>query len=179
MDPLSAVSLAGTVVSFVDFASTLVHKSLEIYDSASGTSVEETSLEFVYQRLQECSTELSAGASNVDTQSGAFSPNYSAVRALAQDCQQECNTILKVIEKLKDARKIEDDDGPGKRRWKSFIGASKAVFNDRDLKGIEKRLQRTQITLTVHLCAILRYVYRRESFAVLLIGPSAVSIRSK
>lgn len=59
MDPLSAVSLAGTVLAFVDFSLKLASKAKETYSSASGSSNEEESLETVYATSSKCSNNLS------------------------------------------------------------------------------------------------------------------------
>ena len=58
MDPLSAVGVAGTIVQFVTFASTLISKSTEIYNSASGSSTEVLDLHHVSQHLQQLSNKL-------------------------------------------------------------------------------------------------------------------------
>lgn len=52
MDGLSAVSLASNILQFVDFASTLVGKGVEIYNSAEGSSLVHGDLRSSVSRLQ-------------------------------------------------------------------------------------------------------------------------------
>ncbi|KAK5194316.1 hypothetical protein LTR92_005558 [Exophiala xenobiotica] len=51
MDPLSAIGLAGNILQFVDFASTLVGQGVEIYRSAVGATAVHTDLRTSIERL--------------------------------------------------------------------------------------------------------------------------------
>ncbi|KAK8075823.1 DNA damage-inducible protein 1 [Apiospora hydei] len=147
MDPLSAVSLAGTVVAFVDFSLKLVYRATEMYSSDSGSYSEETSLETVYTTLSEFSVSLSTVVGDATATGGG-------IRALAQSGENDCAAMLRILGKLKEARKFEPEDSPIERRAKGFCAALKAIFKDPQLKSIEARLQRTQTALTLGLCAI-------------------------
>ncbi|KAI7779269.1 hypothetical protein LA080_001032 [Diaporthe eres] len=58
MDPLTAFSLAGTIIQYLDFTTSLVRTTVEIHDSIKGLSSEVSSLEEVYTALSEFSSEL-------------------------------------------------------------------------------------------------------------------------
>lgn len=163
MEPLSAISLAGTVLSFVDFASKLIGKASEIYESANGITDDEDSLDVVYERLSECSSKLAVSRFNIYTGNEAWAQHHGAIRALAESCDGDCNEMLTIIEKLKDSRRTQDSDGAAKRRWKSFQGALKSMLESKNLRGLERRLQRVQSTLTLHLCAVSTYVFSYNS----------------
>ncbi|KAK8880326.1 nacht nucleoside triphosphatase [Apiospora arundinis] len=156
MDPLTAVSLAGTVVAFVDVSLKLISRASEIYNSASGSSSEEMSLEIVYGTLSECSANLSSAVErDVETAGESrFPRSYACIRTLAQACQADCAAMLRILGKLKEARKVEPDDSSLERLAKSLRGALKALFKDPELKDVEARLQRTQTALTLELCSI-------------------------
>ena len=51
MDPLSAIGLAGNILQFVDFASTLLGQGVEIYRSAVGATAVHTDLRASIERL--------------------------------------------------------------------------------------------------------------------------------
>ncbi|KAK8121638.1 hypothetical protein PG984_010308 [Apiospora sp. TS-2023a] len=155
MDPLSAVSLAGTVVAFVDFSLKLASRATEICGSENGSSDEEASLETVYATLSKCSANLSTAVGGQTTTGSSQLPrSYACIRKLAHACQTDCAAMLKILERLKEARKFEPGDSSIERRAKSIRGALKAIFKDPELKSLESRLQRAQRTLTLELCAI-------------------------
>jgi hypothetical protein len=52
MDPLSALSLAGTIIQFADFGSKLLSESLQLYKSSRGTLDANEQLELVTADLQ-------------------------------------------------------------------------------------------------------------------------------
>ena len=52
MDPLTALSLAGTIVQFVDFGRTLITDARDLYTSSSGTLTANEELELVTADLQ-------------------------------------------------------------------------------------------------------------------------------
>ena len=52
MDPLTALSLAGTIVQFFDFGRTLITDARDLYTSSSGTLTANEELELVTANLQ-------------------------------------------------------------------------------------------------------------------------------
>lgn len=64
MEPLAAVSLAGTVVQLVDFGIKLVTKSSEIYNSAEGLEIRYAELESINQNLVSMCRRVSNRARN-------------------------------------------------------------------------------------------------------------------
>ncbi|KAK7913837.1 hypothetical protein PG985_011540 [Apiospora marii] len=160
MDPLSTVSLAGTVISFVDFSLKLASKATDIYSSENGSSDEESNLETICATLSECSAKLSTAISGGSNQ---LPRSRSRIQDLAQACQTDCAAMLRVLKKLKEARKFEPGDNSFQRRTKALRGALKAAFKGPELKSIEARLQRTQSTLTLELCTISSTYHERHS----------------
>ncbi|KAK7994586.1 DNA damage-inducible protein 1 [Apiospora marii] len=160
MDPLSAVSLAGTVISFVDFSLKLASKATKMYSSENGSSEEDSNLETICATLSECSAKLSTATSRGGNQ---LPRSRSRIQDLAQACQTDCAAMLRILNKLKEARKFDPGDSTFERRAKALRGALKAVFKDPELKSIEARLQRTQSTLTLELCTISSTYHERHS----------------
>ena len=60
MEPLSALSVAAAVVQFVDFGSSLVSKSREIYKSSQGASIGQAESEIATKRLVDLNERLKA-----------------------------------------------------------------------------------------------------------------------
>ncbi len=53
LDPLTALSIASSIVQFVDYGSKLLSKSYELYESADGTTIGNAELEVIAKDLQD------------------------------------------------------------------------------------------------------------------------------
>lgn len=69
MDPLSALSLAGTIIQFADFGSKLLSESLQLYKSSRGTLDANEQLELVTADLQSVIAKLRT-TSNIAIEEG-------------------------------------------------------------------------------------------------------------
>ncbi|KAF4976608.1 hypothetical protein FDECE_18456 [Fusarium decemcellulare] len=151
MDPLSAVGLAGTIVQFVSFAVKLIAVASDIHDSARGINDEVENIETVYGKLERFSVDLGTDLKiqpQVHDGFAAKLPGYHqqlcAIQELSKSCKNDCDRLLGIIKGLPVER------GP-KTPWKSFRVALKLVWKSDEISAIDKRLQRTQATLTLHL----------------------------
>lgn len=146
MDPLSAFSLAASVVQFVAFTGGLLKKSVEIHDSASGLPGA-LDIHDTYQKLTSLSTSLRGSAYDASTIDLEIRQDTESVKELASICKSDCEKLLSVLNKIK----IEDGRG---RRIKSLRAAFTALRKDGEIKHLEKRLANTERQITLHLCHI-------------------------
>ncbi len=114
MDPLSALGLAGNIITFVQFAGALFSGAQQIRLSADGASEEIATIEDIYAKPASFSSGLkveprhsaaSSGSSNVDDTQPSFdlerfSP-WTRARKLAASCESDCNRLLAIVRKLK------------------------------------------------------------------------------
>ncbi|KAI8626215.1 hypothetical protein F5Y19DRAFT_229962 [Xylariaceae sp. FL1651] len=156
MDPLSAVGLAGTIIQFITFACSLLSKSSEIHNSVTGRSTDLTSIITVYEKLQAFSTQLTSQenaasrlASSNEIESGH---ETSALKEILKASKTDCDQLLKV------AQKLDVENGPF-RRWKSFRAALELLWKRDEIEELDKRLQRTQSALTLHICALMSHFH--------------------
>jgi hypothetical protein len=112
LDPLTAISLAGNIVQFVDFTAKVISKTRELARSTHGTTQEAYNAEIVIRDLLKLSEQLKDGARAA-----------SAVPQTDDD---------KVLEELKLG------EGAGKRR--AFLNALKGVWSQKELEGEEAQL---------------------------------------
>ncbi|KAI3390779.1 hypothetical protein diail_8671, partial [Diaporthe ilicicola] len=147
MDPLTAFSLAASVVQFVTFAGGLLKKSVEIHDSVSGLP-KALDIEEAYRDLKGFSSSLhdltDASVSTVDTQ---IRKDVASLKALASTCKSDCDALLDVIDKLR------INDGRS-RRIKSIRASFTAFRKEGEIKHLEKRLAETGSQITLYLCRI-------------------------
>jgi len=160
MDPVTAIGIAGAVVQFVSFAHKLVSKTREVYTSASNQSKHVATLDEIYTSLLRLSSQLRT-ASTVrpnDLDSDGVVKHVLAIRALSQNCERDCAKLLEIAQKLR-------GKGEAGGKLQSFRVALKTFWKSSEIDELEGRLQRTQTTLTLHICALTTSVILRGSEA--------------
>lgn len=156
MDPLTAFSLAGTVIQFLDFTTSLIRTTVEIHGSIRGRSSEVSSLEEAYTALSEFSSELETSNQKSQGVPSEIRVQITSLNRLSTSCKEDCDKLLKIIGKL--------TSGGSGRRWKSFKAAVSSLRKQDEIAMLEKRVSRTQNTLTLCICEIAKYVIP-ESFS--------------
>ncbi|KAJ8133152.1 hypothetical protein O1611_g474 [Lasiodiplodia mahajangana] len=150
MDPLTAIGLAGNVIQFVQFTSDLTRTAVEICKSPTGCAADILTLDSLYQQLNNFNDRLASGhSSTMSAQLGgrscASALDIPSFRELSLLCKSDCEKLLSVVGTLK------GKGGPGKR-WQSFRTALRMVWRKEEIEELEKRLNRTQTTMTLHIC---------------------------
>lgn len=150
MDPISAVGLASAVVQFVQFASTLVRGTHEIYKSSEGVSQGSLELDQIYSRLFGLSSHLAgrtdSSRSDAQTLLGSKSPEDD-LNQLASTCEAACADLLRLVEKLR----VSD----GKiRLCRSFKAAMKEVLKQTELRKLQQRIDRLKFDMMLHVSVI-------------------------
>ena len=142
MDPLTALSLASSVIQIVDFSTKLVTKGHKIYKSADGTLSENVDTEMVDQDLNQ----LTAHLQHTLRASNDNAPLNQADISLVELCRR-CNALsLELQTKLNKLKVV------GKhRKWKSARQALKSVCGRDNLEQFAHRLAiyRDEINLNI------------------------------
>jgi uncharacterized protein with von Willebrand factor type A (vWA) domain len=142
LDPLTAVSLAATVVQFVDFTSKVVSKTVELRNSAYGSSNEVYSAEAVTSNLVNLSEKLKDGLRTA----GAKGPLLEDDQALEDLCNACIDVSEKMLHRLK-GLKVQQGDG----KWKTMIQAIKTVWSQKELDELLTQLERFRSQLQLHV----------------------------
>ncbi len=121
LDPLSAVSLAGNIVQFVDFTAKVISKTREL--SSHSTTQEAYNAEIVVRDLLRLSEQLQIGASAASA--APQTDDDKALEDLCSCCIGLSETIIKRLETLK------LKEGASKPR--AFLHALKAVLSQKEL----------------------------------------------
>ena len=148
MDPLSALGLAANVAQFISFTTDLISVSKELHKSASGSTDRILTLEATYDKLKRLSNELKSSPRAFQPQEVA--KHVDAINGISCSCKVDCDSRLEVVRKLK-------GEEHRRSRWRSFKIALKTVWRDSEISALEQRLHRTQTTLTLEICAMIRY----------------------
>lgn len=150
MDPLSALSIAGNVIQFLDFATKLFKESREISHSASGSSKGVTSL-----------AEISAQLSTLSKSFTAAQLQSLGLKDVASQCDGVAKELQSLVERL--TRTKPDKDG----YWASFALALKTLLK----KGADPgpRASRGQ-------CAVAAWTSNAKACPVSLHGELGVTL---
>lgn len=141
MDPVSAISFAATILSFVDFSWNLVKGSYQIYQSATGTATDNTRLSTVLDDLHKVTDTLQHNATG-------DSPHLEDLRQLAAGCVEVSHELSSILEKLK--RK------EGNKAWRSLETTWKHMRKEKEVTAIEQRLNTYRLQLLLRLNLIMR-----------------------
>ncbi|CAD6570296.1 MAG: hypothetical protein ASARMPRED_003641 [Alectoria sarmentosa] len=135
LDPLTALSLAGNVVQFVQFGCTLAAKAHEVYSSNSGTSEESLEMESVTSRLLGIVHDIESHLASVHPSTSPDSISKSSRRLLeiADACKMIAEDILRRLEGMK----IRQPPSV----WTSVRQALKIMWTKDELDALMKRLK--------------------------------------
>jgi hypothetical protein len=151
LDPLSALSIAGCAVQFVDFSIKLVSTGVELYEN--GTLSSHAEAEQATRDLTHLTEELAQKSQVLKSQPGKAlalpSEDELAVQRLAGACWGLGNQLLSILGVLK-AQKSHNG-------LESFSRAVKTARKKEKIEDIEGRLKTLKDQLSLHLLAILKF----------------------
>jgi hypothetical protein len=149
LDPLTALSLAGNIIQFIDFSTKLVAKGHELYNSADGASIGNAELEVIAKDLQDLNGRLQQSPPSAATKS-ILTDSDIALRKLSGKCSGVAGELVGALDKLK-------VQGTSNRRWKSLRQALKGLMKKEEVDAIAERLQTFREELNLHILVSMRY----------------------
>lgn len=141
MDPVSAVSFAATILTFVDFSWNLVKGSYQVYQSATNTTTDEARLSTILADLEKVTDTLQYNITG-------NSPHLEDLRQLAAGCAEVSRELSSILEKLK--RK------EGNKVWRSLEVTWRHMRKEKEVAAIEQRLNTYRLQLLLRLNLIFR-----------------------
>lgn len=149
MDPLSGISLAGNVIQFLDFATNIVSKGHELYNSPQGALGRNLELEGVARRLVEFNEALRAEPQISSSEYGPRDKPYGqSMIGIAKSCDAVARELLEALDKLK----VEGRH----RKWKSIQQAFRSIWNQDKIDRLVQRLAQHRQDLIFHLLVPVR-----------------------
>lgn len=147
MDPLSALSIAASVVQFVQFGASLVSKTHEIYTSNEGKLSANVRAEVATKRLVDLVDKL---RDPLVSGSSERSIESQELELICNKCVAISNELLGRLDKLR----VQDRENH--RKWKSFRQALKSVWSKDGIEAIRKQLAACKDELGMHLIVATR-----------------------
>ena len=147
LEPLTALSLAASIVQFIDFGSRLLTAGYGAYRSQNGATAEHSLLEQAYADLKVLSDQLGTpnGASLRKQPS-----DESALRDLAYQCYVLSSDLLTLLESLK-----VKTSGP-LRSWEAIRQALRSSLKSDRIKAAQTSLERIKTEMGLRLLTIIR-----------------------
>jgi vacuolar-type H+-ATPase subunit I/STV1 len=145
MDPLTALSVAGTVVQFVDFSIKILSTTRKLYHSVSGNLP-------AYEELEYITTDISRLAARLQKpldQDGGAQACSPELQELCSKCSDAALELLHHLDQLKVDKK--------KMAWQSFRVALQASWTKEDLNELVTRLNACKQSIQMRILAELRY----------------------
>jgi len=138
MDPFSALSLATSIVQFVDFATKIVHGAHQIYQTGAGAAAENADIEL-------CASELHNLCTRLDV-SKLPHPRSADDDALCRIADR-CVSISKELSSLLGKIKAKNPDS----KWQCMISAAKTQLKKDERDEILARLSQCRAQLDSQL----------------------------
>ena len=145
MDPISALGLAGNLVTFIEFTGKLLREGRELYQSADGASASHKTLEEVTSDLKSLCASLTASSSVTSDSGLSFSGR--ALLPLLESCKGLGHELLTTLEGLKVS---------GQRKiWKSARQALRCAWKTNEIDSYKQQLDLYRSQLATRLLSLL------------------------
>src|ERR1700712_4907539 len=128
MEPMSALSVATSVIQFVDFASKLFLESKKIYDGRLEFE-EHADLRHITRTLSDLSRELQH-----PPKTGPSSPHIGDLHLICQDANRVANELIKELDSIR-----LDAKNKGKL-WESCLLALKSRWKKEHIDELQQRI---------------------------------------
>jgi len=152
LDPLTALSLAGNIVQFVDFSIQIVSRTKKLYGSSRETLD-------VYQELDLVTSDLKKSCNLIpkallSSTSENESESEGTLQEICGTCHKVADELLARLDRLK-VRK--DSSAKGRRKlFQSFHSAMMSVWSKKEIEDLVSRLSSLRDQIQTHVLLDLR-----------------------
>jgi capsule polysaccharide export protein KpsE/RkpR len=143
MDPLTAISLAGNILTFIDISYNVISGVNKVLSTANGMTPEN-------ERLSVLVEDLHAVTQVLVTDIPAQSENEKQLCALAANCHSLSEELYQTLRRLK--------VGDKKSKWEGLVVKWHSMRKEKEIDSIERRLHGYQSQILIRLQVMFRYV---------------------
>jgi len=144
MESLAAIGLAGNIVQFISFSSTIISKSREIQQSASGVSNETVELGLVAEDIRNFNSQI------LSTRSSS-----KQLTIIAKGCDKVARELLGAISEVQ-YKRVGTGLANQPAKWQSFRKALKCVWKKERIDELKARLELLRDQMMMHLVSDTR-----------------------
>lgn len=146
LDPITALSVAGNIVQFIDFSAKIITASVQLHMSEHDTLKVNEVLEVVTSDLVKLTTKLH----RLDGVSGPISDDDQALIDLCASCNTVADELLSRLTSLK---------VKGQRtKWKTLRQAIRTVWTEEELSALGRQLIALQRSIELRIVVDIRYL---------------------
>jgi hypothetical protein len=138
MDPLTALSLAGTIIQFIDFSSKILGGAHHVYKSASGELSANEEMRLIALDIQAVVLKLKSRAQpNKWGASIASNPVEESLCSICDQVELVAKELIGRLERLQ----VEDGVKGPRRVWESLNQAIKSAWKREELQALLEKLK--------------------------------------
>lgn len=141
MDPITAIGLASSLITFVEFATKIVTGTYEVYTSSEGTTITNAHINTIISDLKEVATDL-------ETELPGKSKHERALKELASKCDKIAGELLQLLNRIR-------SDG-NHSTWNSLKAAIVSMRKQKEIVILEKRLNDYRLQILTRLTLMLQ-----------------------
>lgn len=145
MDPLTAVSLTGNVIQFIDFSAKVVSLGREIYTSSSGSGHVPVELGSIIRDLSKLHNSFRYTLPSDPNKRSEEENNPIDPTTQCDPIHEELQNVLKELQVRGEYRK-----------WKAFCAAVKSVWKENEINDLGTRLSNLQNQINSHIIVDIR-----------------------
>src|SRR5580700_4425432 len=153
MDPLTALSVAGTIVQFVDYETTLLSQASEFYKSPVGTLQSNHELELVTTDLRGLIVKLRQNFS-AEGDLAISIEDAASRKSFEKLCNEAAKLAEELIERLDKVKRKEGKHS----KWLSFKQAVESAWSKNEVADLKKRLMSFKKALETRVLFSIRRV---------------------
>jgi hypothetical protein len=148
MDPVTAFSLAGTVLQFIDSASRFVGLAWRLYRSGQDSAADVAELDVITKNLSNVLDGIPSSCSQQAPEGSGYQKD--GLLKLAGDCKKVASQLIDVLQSVKLSK------NPRKRD--AVKTAFKLIWKEDEIKALHSRLDVFRSQFNLHLLISIRLV---------------------
>jgi hypothetical protein len=148
MEPLSALSIATSVIQFVDFSSKIISGSLEIYKSGHAELSEHSNIRCVTTKLEELAGGLEKSLKLDDSTNSHMSQNDLGLLDLCKGCKTVSDELIAALDKFTRKGKLG--------KFSSVSQALRSHWSKQHIATLQKRVDSFRQQLMINILVSLR-----------------------
>ncbi|KAH6705244.1 hypothetical protein BKA61DRAFT_493019 [Leptodontidium sp. MPI-SDFR-AT-0119] len=162
MDPLSTLSVVGTIVQFVDFGSKLLNSGYGLYKSSKRASAANLELECITADLQSVLSKLKNSASAAELSGPVTEEEHKSQLSFKEVCEGAAFVANELLERL-ETLKVK---GKKFKKFQSLHKALQNLWSKEEVAGISNRLEAFKTALNTRILLSLREKIDAHSLSV-------------
>lgn len=152
LDPLTALSLAGTICQFVDFSCKVLSATRHVYNSYDGDLTVNRELGLITNEIQDLTAKLTRPMPST----GPLSPDEQKLKDLCVACNKVAAELIEKLNSLKARGQHQ--------AWQSLQVAVQSAWSRQDLNDLIRRLTMFKEAIESRIVLGLRFVDLKQLF---------------